>query len=509
MLVKRSIVEKWYQRDSWIYKNFAYLFVNPLWEKHVPNGFTVCPYFWMSMFSFFIFRPLIVAPTQYLFRPLIRLGGKPFAWLDKAIYKAFDHFDLSNDSGYKQGYGFFFAAIMTFLVAVCVMGIGLCLWMVAQVHDSLDTTNQGVFLFWSAASFAALFGIIKLHKKITKTECKTMYYLLVWLLLFIPAIFVFIPHEASDIFGGIAFAFVHEAAGFFAWLWAGLCVIGTFLWSWTKVIGMWKPMAVLMLPWWGFIVLLTVFGWVADKICVYYDSEHKDYIFKTNPNEIYDAYRSAWVETLTRLFSSHPRWGKTDEGLDELTDDPFTFKAAKAYRYMLYRQTVELMWKDALEQLKLKYPTISKGVWDLVTSNDKRPIEKRFNIVQNALKDEHPAFPNMNEENFVRALEIIIQNDPEVIQLANTYRLEHEAAVAKQAAKKKSKSHLMCLKVTGQLANGFNGIGRAFKWIGVSIATFAVYMWMLIKAKKHGACPYFQFTDVTKTAPVIENNQPK
>ena len=57
MLVKQSIVEKWYQRDSWVYKNFAYLFQNPLWNKAIPGGFSVCPYFWLNLFSFFIFAP--------------------------------------------------------------------------------------------------------------------------------------------------------------------------------------------------------------------------------------------------------------------------------------------------------------------------------------------------------------------------------------------------------------------------------------------------------------------
>jgi hypothetical protein len=34
MFVNKSIVEKWYQTDSWVYKNFAYLFENPLWSKN-------------------------------------------------------------------------------------------------------------------------------------------------------------------------------------------------------------------------------------------------------------------------------------------------------------------------------------------------------------------------------------------------------------------------------------------------------------------------------------------
>lgn len=78
MFVSEEFLNSWFRTDSWIYKHFAYLFQNPLWNRKVPKGFSVCPFFHMSMFSMCILRPLIV-PICLGFgkfiRMLLRLGG--------------------------------------------------------------------------------------------------------------------------------------------------------------------------------------------------------------------------------------------------------------------------------------------------------------------------------------------------------------------------------------------------------------------------------------------------
>src|SRR3954465_9064402 len=75
MLVKKSVVEQWYVKTHPVYKNFAYMFDNPLWSKSVPNGFSVCPYFWLSLFSLFVVKPFVRATLW--FRPKIRKLGRP------------------------------------------------------------------------------------------------------------------------------------------------------------------------------------------------------------------------------------------------------------------------------------------------------------------------------------------------------------------------------------------------------------------------------------------------
>lgn len=58
-LVPLKIVSQWYQPSSWVYKNFKFLFVNPLYDIGLPAGFSLCPYFWLALFSFFFYKPII------------------------------------------------------------------------------------------------------------------------------------------------------------------------------------------------------------------------------------------------------------------------------------------------------------------------------------------------------------------------------------------------------------------------------------------------------------------
>jgi len=161
MLVKRSIVEKWYQRDSWVYRNFSYLFSNPLWDKRIPQGFTVCPYFWMSMFSLLIFRPFFVAPIKYIVLPIINALGKPAHALDEAVFNAVKSFKfLGIDKDYFKGGGFMLAILGLLLTAALTFIGWAFVGCAIKIHAALSTTNLGVFTFYSMLSFVILFSII-------------------------------------------------------------------------------------------------------------------------------------------------------------------------------------------------------------------------------------------------------------------------------------------------------------------------------------------------------------
>ncbi len=58
-LVPDNVVSDWYSRQSLVFRNFAYLFQNPLWQRPVPQGFSLCPYWWSAVFSLLVFRPLV------------------------------------------------------------------------------------------------------------------------------------------------------------------------------------------------------------------------------------------------------------------------------------------------------------------------------------------------------------------------------------------------------------------------------------------------------------------
>src|SRR5262245_39921449 len=87
MLVSENVVRQWYLKDSWVYKNFSYLFQNPLWTKDIPKGFSVCPYFWLSLLSFFILRPLVLMLTCVIGPLFLTLFGRPFMGFDRWVQR--------------------------------------------------------------------------------------------------------------------------------------------------------------------------------------------------------------------------------------------------------------------------------------------------------------------------------------------------------------------------------------------------------------------------------------
>ena len=89
-LVPTKTYSAWYSKKSWVYHHFSYLFDNPLWEKSVPQGFSLCPYFWLALFSLAVFRPFV-----YLLLTLrwacqtVRLDAL-IRWTDKQVAERFD-----------------------------------------------------------------------------------------------------------------------------------------------------------------------------------------------------------------------------------------------------------------------------------------------------------------------------------------------------------------------------------------------------------------------------------
>lgn len=82
-LVPAPVYSAWFRRDSLVFRSFSYLFINPLWEKDIPNGFSLCPYAWCALFSFLIFRPLVYLTLALRgIARFLRLG-RLIEWTDK------------------------------------------------------------------------------------------------------------------------------------------------------------------------------------------------------------------------------------------------------------------------------------------------------------------------------------------------------------------------------------------------------------------------------------------
>lgn len=509
MLVKKSIVEKWYQTDSWVYKNFAYLFQNPLWSKNIPRGFSVCPYFWLSLFSI-LFRFCFVAPIQYVAVPIVKALGKPAKVVDGWCGKLLNKIGISNRLD-AVGSNLF----LTVLLIIVAFAIGVLLTFgvvkLVALYAYLEGLRLGMFAFWSILSFAGMWLTLFIHQISTDTECKTMNYLWVWLVLFFIASGIFIP---TEILHGTAVLFTTIAQV----LWAVLCMIGAGvakLGSWIAIAAVWtakvvwsgiwwKPLAALILPWWGFIAILCVMGWAFDKFCTWMEQRNTETLLQTDPAELYARYRATWLSVFQRVLtlSEHYKEGKC-------FGDGYEGRACRVLSYFLFKEAFEVMWKTKLDTLQTRYPGMSGLEWKKL--DDYNGTEDRFAhlylFVDGQFESDMFRF-RRNE--FDTALESVI-NSPrfkdEISALVKDYEWADKKKAQRKLDKKQSWSHLTCLKVTTAIGEGAASVGRGLlkggqliKAFFVQLKTLLAYLWMLAKAKKQGACPYFVFTDPSKKA---------
>lgn len=510
MLIKKSIVEKWYQTDSWVYKNFSYLFQNPLWKKRVPRGFSVCPYFWLSLFSI-LFRFCFVAPIQYIFTPLTKLIGKPATVVDTFCKKILVKIGFDEDklgSELFVGFNIFLVVVILACVACCGISIAFVGVKLVVLYAFLKDISLGIFAYWSGLSFITMWTILFIHKTMTNTECRTMNYLWVLVVLFFIASGVFIPteliHGIVVLFTSIA-AVVVTAGGI---IWNGICLIGWGIgigavWLakivWTGV--WWKPLAVLFLPWWGFIAILGVVGWLFDKLCTRIEKRNTETLLQTDPMELYSRYRSAWVGLFQRILTLNDHWGK-GEVFEKY--DSYTARACKVLSYELFRETFEVMYKTKLDKLQMTYPGISSDPWKVLKKYN-GTAERFANlaaVVNGGFKEDGVDF---SASVFELTLDEIIKSPRFRGQIES---LEKEFIKADKEKEKRrenrhtSWSHLTCLKVTSAIGEGACSVGRGLLKCGklirsaaCQIRTLCAYLWMLTKAKKQGVCPYFVFTD--------------
>lgn len=482
MLVKKSIVERWYRTDSWVYKNFAYLFQNPLWSKRIPQGFSVCPYFWLNLFSLFIFRPFCVMPIHYVIMPIIRAIGYPASAFDDFCRSMFSKLNMIPYCP-PPGAGVAFALLWS-VVLGAITYIGYMI--TTQFYPYVTQDAGGMFGFWAVVSFIALWLVIGLHKKFTETECKTFNYLYVWFAILVAAMCFFVPTEAlgmvKSFFGGIGWVF--------AQLWIGICMLFAWLGKWLWAGVSWKPVNNFVLPWPAYIALIGIFGYFCDRIMQW--SESRNYN-KDESNLYKQRNRDAWVSLFIRTLCVKPEW-KNGFNLSNYCTNRYKELAVIDCRYTIYRRAMEILFQDKMAVLQEKYPLMPRGVFTEIASAG--CMEMRFAKLNHVMN----VSLNVTEQNMDSAIMKAMQDaavKQTIDDLAEHYMTKDNDKAKKKEARKNSAMRLMCLRITGMIGIFVGCIKRGLTAFFVGIWTFLVYLWMLIKAKKKGACPYFRFTDAT------------
>jgi hypothetical protein len=219
MLVKRSIVEQWYKTNSWVYKNFSYLFQNPLWDVNIPKGFSVCPYFWLSIFSILIFKPFVMFLTRIV-APLGRMIGSPLKAADKFIITQLKNRIIGLKESYNSpplpGLAIVVLASGLFLLFLFYNVIEITIQCVAKeampiYHALIQPSPVYMEFFWASVSFIGMLILLTLHGFMHGKYrlCKPSMYFVCWGVLFISSLFIFIPHQVINFFISVGSFFIH------------------------------------------------------------------------------------------------------------------------------------------------------------------------------------------------------------------------------------------------------------------------------------------------------------
>jgi hypothetical protein len=504
MLVNENIVKEWYKSTSWVYKNFAYLFENPLWDKNVPRGFSVCPYFWLSLFSLVLFRPFVFIVTKIL-RPLGKTFiAKPFKFLDNICAKIISKI-TGEDLPDKTGLGILMTAILAFMIGLVGLVIReVYIWYITSISENTTFT----VIFWSVLSGLVTAISSTIYKQSHKHEtnpCRTEIYLILWGLGVVASLFLFVPSEfvgfLSNVGGGIWFAIckLFEYLG-----WVGHWIRVGIWWLIT-----WRPDGY-MFPWWCYTILFFVsmaaFGWLfiwLTSLIPY--GEPKEITDSEKIKQIRESNRWAWVSIFATILNKS-EWVERIENKGVGSDEEKTYKHLS---FMIIRKSIETLWKSNLDALSQYKPYLSMIQSKRLSTT--RGIYTRFDMLRSYFFEENDNnkeilknLPKYQEHLFDAAVNNVITNDKEVKESIVFWMEFYSGQRQKKEIKRKNREFSLinkwCLTTTTAVWNGVKAFFSIFpklwnivKTVFKNIWIFLVYLWTLIKAKKQNACPYFTF----------------
>lgn len=219
-LVPSSIISAWYVRTSFVYRNFAFLFCNPLWQKPVPKGFSLCPFWWLSLFSLFVVRPFVyvILGFQALIR-LLHLRGL-IEWTDKMALK------LAQEDGPEP------LGTPTFLLTLFSGLIALLLSMLTTLYLSAAEIGMRTTLVLPLLNLVAMMSVSIYRSDNANGKCAVEVYSRLLLAGSVIVAAILHPHEALVSFLGYPWLAVVTA----------ISLIGQGLW-WTghglKIAALW------------------------------------------------------------------------------------------------------------------------------------------------------------------------------------------------------------------------------------------------------------------------------
>lgn len=538
--VSTDCIDKWFTKDSWVYKNFEYLFRNKLWYKsRLPQGFSLCPYFWMAMFSMCIFKPIVEPFCLFsgkLIRKILYFGGKPFEWIDQKVAK------LIGSGTRGSGIGVVLIAMLMLLFSALILHksyTGLCS-LYAQDHSFL------YLALWAILNTIAVFvtGIYTRAKHGNyfkyKERCKVEWYSFT---IFIVSLIALIAASPSMMLGAVIAtglglkAFIIGIGSFLWWVLTGIGFVLTVSISFLLKCIISKYMGMIAIVVVVFALTGKLFLWLEDKYCKYSEKEMNTH--KTTQSDwiyFFASYLASNDVKHTSLYQQDVLWSINhflfDEKLDEYID-----RSNCSYVYNV-TFAIEEVLECAIKNGVLTFPKELLDIPNATFQHIKQKSFKRlkdekgetweFQHIFHSIHDMAQEFPALEKIRvfrddirdvfwekkcaailpaFKEAKEHKIESYERIISCLNEYDKKRERRVLQS-----QKREQLCKQISTPIASFWTNTTSVMRlWIwektirrllrGIwfvlrQIGTFLVYMWVVIKHLKHGACPYRVFMTV-------------
>jgi hypothetical protein len=505
MLISKERAERWYQKDSFYYRNFALLFKNKLWtrSKGVPQGFAICPYFWMAQFSFWVFKPLFYWPICTL-GWLGSLIAKPCTGLDSKCTLLLKKLGLPEPI---QNMGFaamIIAGGSLYLVGGLVFG-----WL--HLLQMFSVTTPTLTTFWAAHLLAALyvFRFIMAIKAPCGFCAKYGFaFVLAFLLGLVMVAAVVAPGTWTVILNGILVvlgAIWTGIAGPFGWLgsvcWQGIEWLGQYIYTFRV------PTLFILAG----LLAFGVIGLVADRLLP--EEKRGSYTYtKPEPD-----YTNEWLNWLTMVMLdeldyfwqkvfAHERFNDYRLSDGRVVPSLKRFYARTVLETILLEEDMELFRTTKPKDLyrRGKPSNIQEvglmcgylGSWYLSLDRIERAI---LDLDSNELMTRGvvPAKAGTKSGKTMRLIDYVFSKlDPILDRLAEEILYE-ERRMEKEKKSKKFWEHIHnCMhKILTPVSSGCNKLSsqttRLIK--GVSEALHMAFK--LLKKGKSEVCPYFPFTE--------------
>ncbi len=514
--VSKDCIDEWFSPRSWVYKGFAYLFQNPLWDKRIPKGFSLCPYFWLAIFSILLFKPIIV-PSFVLIGTIgkknIKIGGAPFALLDRLIR----HKILKDEQDRRVGVGLSLCiAISLIITMISVLGYLLFQKVILTLP----------FLYQMLIAWGVFNGIVVIvtstyisNNKYNKERCKVELYALVVFILSSIAYYYRFPEDVGTslgmvkaFFGGMLSSFGHWLLYILSWIPVLLKYGAYFLWVAVKYTGIafgWTVICLVPLAIIGY--LFMKFGSLIDAAFV----ENRNKIRKVTESDWQYLIYDFWIRN--KHHSDFLRYYTLpyDTDSDSLTEFNITkFCVHDFFRHIIFKELtipkllLDMPYHDFVDIEKRSRQKDAHYLSSL-TSPYNEPLYNALQTIWREI-DEFAKYRDAASGNKV-SNEIFEKHFRADYQKSiQSYRdFKNKKTEVKKAVSKKRNE--MCRAISVPLEKFFVGLiwNKAIKiparliWkILRNVGIFFAYMWLVLKNVKQGACPYRMFA--TDTDPSIK-----